>query len=58
MMCFCAISLSRAVRIVLIHHVDAVADALGMARFNGLADVKAQALGRNEARQPVRPRAG
>jgi hypothetical protein len=37
--------------IVLIHHVDAVADALGVAQFDGLADVEAQALGRNQARR-------
>ena len=45
-------------RVVLIHDIDAVADALGVAQFNRLADVEAQALGRNEARAPVRRRAG
>jgi hypothetical protein len=35
--------------VVLVHHVDAVADALGVAQLDGLADVEAQALGRHQA---------
>jgi hypothetical protein len=49
MMCFCASSFSRALGVVFIHHVDAVADALGVAQLDGLADVEAQALGRDQA---------
>ncbi len=37
-------------RIVLVHHVDTVANTLRMPPVNRLPDVKAQAFGRNETR--------
>ena len=48
-MCFAAISRSSPCGVVFIHHIDAVADALGVAEFDGLADVEAQAFGRDQA---------
>jgi hypothetical protein len=35
--------------VVFVHHVDAVADALGVSQLDRLADVEAQALGRDQA---------
>ena len=49
MMWRAAISFSRALGLVLVHDVDAVADALGVAELDGLADVEAEAVGRDEA---------
>ena len=40
-----AISLSRACGLVLVHDVDAVADAFGVAEVDGLADMEAKASG-------------
>ena len=49
MMWRAAISFSRALGIVLVHDVDAVADALGVAEVDGFADVKAEAVGGDQA---------
>ena len=39
--------------VVLVHHVHAVADALGVPQLHGLANVEAQALGRHQARRQL-----
>jgi len=45
--------LEQAGGIVLIGQIDAVADALGVAQLDGLADVEAQPIGRRQARRQL-----
>ena len=50
MMCFCGHFAQQPLGIVFVHDIDAMTDALGMAEFDGLADVETQSFGGNQAR--------
>ena len=50
---FCSHLLQESVRLILVHDVDAVADAFGVSDFHGQADVAAEAFVGNEPRRKL-----